>query len=220
MTSDFAGTFEKGLAGLNLTVQPEVVDRLTLYFGELLKWSRKVNLIARETKPLQIIENHFLDSLTLLPLLAGGDSHLLDVGTGAGFPGLVCKVARPELAVTLVEPRSKRVSFLGHIVRTLGLEGVSLLNCRVEDEVRLASTRTFSHVTSRAVTEIGPFIHMVARFAATGPRVICMKGPRWPEELAAASDIIDHSPYRLDEVVEHVLPFSGARRSLLVFVTR
>jgi 16S rRNA (guanine527-N7)-methyltransferase len=112
----------------------------------------------RDTEPQQIIENHFIDSLTILPLLHGADVHLLDIGSGAGFPGLVCKAARPELLVTLVEPRLKRASFLGHIVRTLGLDGVTILTCRIEDEVQLPSDTVFSHITGRAITEVGPFL--------------------------------------------------------------
>ncbi len=116
----------------------EAFDRLNLYFNELKKWGRKVNLIAKSSSDQQIVENHFIDSLTILPLLVGANTHLLDIGTGAGFPALVCKAAYPELAITLVEPRLKRVSFLGHITRTLGLQEVKILSCRVEDE-QLAS---------------------------------------------------------------------------------
>jgi 16S rRNA (guanine527-N7)-methyltransferase len=217
MTVDFSVSLVTGLKSFGLILPPEAVDRLGLYFGELLKWSKKVNLIAKGTDPEQIIENHFIDSLTILPQLTGVGSHLLDIGSGAGFPGLVCKAAWPELLVTLVEPRLKRASFLGHISRTLGLSGVNTLTCRVEDEGQLPADGPFSHITGRAITEIGPFLRMVERFAPTGARVICMKGPKWREEMDAAAEIVSHSPYELSQVIEHVLPFSGAKRSLLLF---
>jgi 16S rRNA (guanine527-N7)-methyltransferase len=217
MSVDFKALLAKGLKSFDLQLPAESVERLSLYFSELQKWSKKVNLIAKATDPEQIIENHFIDSLTILPLLTGISSHLLDIGSGAGFPGLICKAARPELAVTLVEPRLKRVSFLGHIVRTLGLSRVTVVTCRIEDEVQLPSERIFSHITGRAITEIGPFLRMVGRFAPTVPRVICMKGPKWREELEAAAEIVSSSPYKLSQVIEHVLPFSGAKRSLLLF---
>ncbi len=217
MPVDFAATLAAGLRSFGLVLPPESAKRLALYFGELLKWSKKVNLIAKGTDPEQIIENHFVDSLTILPLLHGAGSHLLDIGSGAGFPGLVCKAARPELVVTLVEPRLKRASFLGHVTRTLGLSGVNMLTCRIEDEIQLPSDCSFSHITGRAITEIGPFLRMVERFAPTGARVICMKGPKWREELDAATATVSSSPYRLSQAVEHVLPFSGARRSILLF---
>ena len=131
--SDFSKRLETGLQLLGIEISAEAYDRLTLYFAELKKWSKKVNLIAKSAGDEQIVESHFLDSLTILPLLTGENAHLLDIGTGAGFPALVCKAALPELAVTLVEPRLKRVSFLGHITRILGLEEVRVLPCRVED---------------------------------------------------------------------------------------
>ncbi len=214
---DFNKRLETGLQHLGIEISPEAFDRLTLYFGELKKWSKKVNLIAKSASDEQIVENHFLDSLTILPLLTDNNTHLLDIGTGAGFPALICKAALPELAVTLVEPRLKRVSFLGHIIRTLGLEEVRVLPSRVEDTEQLPASLTFTHITARAVTEIGSFLQMVERFSPASPQLICMKGPKWREELAAASKILDRSPYSLDHVVECTLPFSGAERSLLIF---
>jgi 16S rRNA (guanine527-N7)-methyltransferase len=214
---DFSQRLETGLDTLGIEISAEAFDRLSVYFRELKKWGRKVNLIAKSTSDEQIVENHFLDSLTILPLLDGANTHLLDIGTGAGFPALVCKAARPELTVTLVEPRLKRVSFLGHIVRTLGLAEVTVLSCRVEDEGQLPAGREFSHITARAVTEIGSFLQMVERFSPSDPQLICMKGPKWQDELAAASKILADSSYSLDRVLECALPFSRAERNILIF---
>jgi 16S rRNA (guanine527-N7)-methyltransferase len=215
----FYDLLRKGLTSLEIDLDAEAVDRLYLYFVELKKWSRKVNLIAKSTADEQIIENHFLDSLTLLPLLQGDKVHLLDVGTGAGFPGLVLKAVNPDMQLTLVEPRLKRVSFLKHIVRTLGLSGVEVLDCRIEDEDRLPSATGFTHITSRAVTEIGGFLEMIVRFSCPGLQVICMKGPKWQEELNRASDIVRDLRFVQYCVVVKALPFSCAERVLLVFLT-
>ncbi len=214
---DFSQRLEQGLEILGIDISPEAVKRLRLYFNELKKWGKKVNLIAKSTSDEQIIENHFLDSLTILPILQGAGTHLLDIGTGAGFPALVCKAAYPDIVVTLVEPRLKRVSFLGHIVRTLGLKDVKISSCRVEDEEQLPSTLAFSHITARAVTEISSFLSMVERFSPSGPQLICMKGPKWREELVAASGLLENSAYTFDRVVQCTLPFSGAKRSIVVF---
>ncbi len=214
---DFGKRLEAGLALLGMEISRQASDRLTIYFNELKKWSGKINLIAKSADDEQIVENHFLDSLTILPHLNEIGTHLLDIGTGAGFPALVCKAACPDLAVTLVEPRSKRVSFLGHVVRTLGLEKVTIRCCRVEDEKQLPSTSEFTHITARAVIEIGPFLRMVERFSPNGPRLVCMKGPKWQEELEAASATLAGSSYSLERVVECTLPFSGAERRILMF---
>ncbi len=211
---------ETGLKVLGIAISPDAFARLSLYFSELKKWGKKVNLIAKSTSDEQIVENHFLDSLTILPLLEGAGIHLLDIGTGAGFPALVCKAACPELAVTLVEPRSKRVSFLGHIVRTLGLEEVKIISCRIEDENQLPSARAFTHITARAVTEIGPFLQMVERFAISGPQLICMKGPKWREELAAAADILSCSSYSIGSCCGVYSAFFRSRKEYFTFCSK
>lgn len=212
----FADLLLRGAAALGLQLDPEAVAALTLYHRELQRWGEKVNLIARNTPQPQVVDSHFLDSLTLLPLLPPG-ARLLDIGTGAGFPGLACKAVRPDLILTLVEPRLKRVSFLRHIVRTLGLTEVTIVADRIEDERQLASTTPFTHVTSRAVTDIAGLLTMAGRFARPGLRLIWMKGPKWREELAAAEAVVVASPFRLEQAIETTLPFSGAERALLVF---
>jgi 16S rRNA (guanine527-N7)-methyltransferase len=216
MKFDFRSRLTEGLDILEIDIPEDSYGRLELYFTELKKWSQKVNLIAKRATDEQIIENHFLDSLMILPLLEESGTHLLDVGTGAGFPGLICKAARPEIDVTLVEPRLKRVSFLKQVVRILDLQGVNTLACRIEDESTLSSTEKFSHITCRAVTDLGVFLEMVERFSPSAGQVICMKGPKWQEELDEAAEIIKQS-YVLQQVVKLQLPFSNAPRNVLLF---
>ena len=212
----FEAMLEQGAAALGIDLAPEAVLALATYHAELKRWSGKVNLIAKHSTDRQIAESHFLDSLTLLPLLPAG-ARLLDIGTGAGFPGLVCKAARDDLLVTLVEPRLKRVSFLRHIVRTLGLQGVEILAVRIEEQQLLSPASEFTHITSRAVADIAGFLTMTSRFIRPGSRLVCMKGPKWQEELSAAGALLDTLPVVLTEVVEQTLPYSGALRVLLVF---
>lgn len=220
MSFNFKNELKAGVASLGLSVPVDAYEPLEAYFDELKKWNKKVNLIAKSTPDIEIVEKHFLDSLTLLPFLQNNGAHLLDIGTGGGFPGLLCKAALGDsLALTLVEPRLKRVSFLRHIVRSLGLGDVDIRANRLEDEPEL-SKGTFSHITCRAVTEIGPFVEMVSEFSTTGAELICMKGPRWVEELSEATEIVKNSGFKVGQAVEHVLPQSGAKRTLLFFERR
>lgn len=211
----FRDLLAEGSATLGIQLPKDRLEALALYFAELKRWNVKVNLIARNSPDEQIVESHFLDSLTLLPLLPES-TRLLDIGTGGGFPGLVCRAARADLAVTLVEPRLKRVSFLRHIVRTLDLKRVEIFASRIEDEQQLSAAE-FSHITSRAVTDIAGFLEMTGGFLRPGGKLVCMKGPKWREELKAAEHIIGRLPIVLEEVVETCLPFTGAVRVLLVF---
>lgn len=215
-TETFQEELARGLSALDIAIDGQGLKALACYHAELKRWSGKMNLIAKNTPDEQILESHFLDSLTLLPLLPAG-AHLLDIGTGAGFPGLVCKAADPTLRLTLVEPRQKRVSFLRHIVRTLRLEHVEIVNGRIEDDLLLPSDTPFTHITSRAVSDIAGFFAMAERFFRPGLKMICMKGPKWQEELAAAADSLHRLPIAREETIEWRLPLTGALRVLIVF---
>jgi len=207
----------QGAGQLGLDLGTESYQRLLVYFTELAKWSQRINLIARDTQELQIIENHFLDSLTLLPLLQGQDEpvHLLDVGSGAGFPGLVLACVLPGARFTLVEPRQKRVSFLRHLIRTLGLTQVEVIADRIEAHAGEWQGR-FSHVTSRAVAEPGLFLPLVRPLLTPETRVILMLAR---EESLAGIERLASGPWRIEETRTLTLPFSGAPRLLAVVRT-
>ncbi len=211
----FQDLLERGTLTLDVSLSNETVAQLFRYFSELRHWGRKVNLVSRESSDSAIVENHFIDSLALLSLLGRQQERLLDVGSGAGFPGLVCKTARSDLSVCLLEPRLKRVSFLNHIVRNLGLDNISVLALRLEDGLMLPDEEHYTSVVSRAVTDVGGFLSMCARWCRPDCRVICMKGPRYREELQEAGTSIDG--WDLAKVKEYHLPFSQASRTLLVF---
>ena len=212
MGHDNRSLLQQGAQQLGLPLGGEAVERLLVYLAELMKWSRRINLIARDTPEAQVIENHFLDSLTLLPLLHGDAVHLLDVGTGAGFPGLALACVLPEARFTLVEPRQKRVTFLRHVIRTLGLTNTSVVADRIEPHVAAWQGR-FSHITSRAVAEPSLFLPLIRPLVAPATRVILMLAR---DEALAGIEQIPSGPWRIDETKILTLPFSGAPRLLAV----
>ncbi len=219
--SSTAAILKEGIAAMAIEVADPARAALCGYLAELKKWSAKMNLVAR-ADDRTLIETHFLDSLTLLPLLReqpSGAGPLLDIGTGAGFPGLAVKCALPELAVTLAEPRQKRITFLKHVIRTLQLKGVRVEPSRVEpgDTAAGASPGPFPLITSRAFADIAAFLAASESLSPPGGLVICMKGPKHEEEIAAWREAAPQSPYRLHEVRSVRLPFSGIKRYLVVF---
>jgi len=218
------------LMELSPYVSNEGCSRLLNYVSELKKWNRKMNLVARQADDQQIIENHFLDSLTLLPLIQSWSGPVsmpqlpavLDIGTGAGFPGLVLKAACPKLVVTLVEPREKRVSFLKHIIRQLQLDRVTVVHGRIDgdhDHPAGLVSGGYDVITSRALTDIGTFLEMAAPFRSSTGRVVCMKGPQGLEEVEEFQAGRDEGQgaFHLVESREWRLPFSGAQRYLFSF---
>jgi len=204
---------ENSCQSLGLEVKQKSLGQLSHYYRELEKWGRKINLVAMdETKNL--LEKHFVDSLLLLSVLdKEKDLNLLDVGTGAGFPGLVLKIARPELELTMVEPREKRVSFLRHIVRTLKLEQVTIINKRLEE---IPGHSGWPMITSRALSDIKAFLEMAAPFTREKGKVICMKGPRAADEIKLWQEEPD-SPFKFLAMNKFLLPRSGAARNIVIF---
>ncbi len=209
---------EHGGKQLGLPLGAEEYERLLVYYAELAKWSRRINLIARDTPERQIIENHFLDSLTLLPLLQEQESdsvHLLDVGTGAGFPGLVLATVMPEGRFTLVEPRQKRVTFLRHLIRTLQLTNTEVVADRIEPHTAAWQGR-FSYITSRAVAEPLVFLPLIRPLATPETRVILMLART---EMLTGIEQIPSGGWRIIETRTLALPLSGAPRVLAVVGT-
>ena len=205
----------RGGAQLGLAMDPAGVERLLVYLADLMKWSRRVNLVARDTPEAQVVETHFLDSLTLLPFLDGaGEVHLLDVGSGAGFPGLALACVRPDARFTLCEPRQKRVSFLRHVVRTLGLANVEVVADRVEAQASAWQGR-FTHITSRAVAEPAAFLPLARPLVTPATRVLLMLARA---EGLAGIDRLVSGPWRVDAERRFVLPFSGAPRLVAAVV--
>lgn len=211
----FDSLLRQGAESLTVTVERSRSELLYRYFLELKRWSKKVNLISKTLSDQEIVEKHFVDSLALLRLISGSGASLLDIGSGAGFPGLVCKAARPEMEVSLIEPRLKRVSFLRHIIRLLGLSGIKVQAQRLEDGVELDGESSFNWVVSRAVADIADFLKICERFKKYGSSVVCMKGPGYVDELDEKKQ--SDNGWRLQTVHEYRLPLSGAQRSLLVF---
>ncbi len=205
----------RGAAQLGLAMDAAGVERLLAYLAELMKWSRRVNLIARDTPEAQAVETHFLDSLTLLPFVDETEApHLLDVGSGAGFPGLALACVRPDARFTLCEPRQKRVSFLRHVIRTLGLANVEVVAERVEAHLPDWPGR-FTHLTSRAVAEPAAFLPLVRPLVTPGARVLLMLARA---EGLAGIDRTPSGPWRVEAERRFVLPFSGAPRLVAAVV--
>lgn len=206
----------KGLSQLDITLTEQSIANLVQYSLELLKWNRKVNLVAKNTSLEDVVEKHFLDSLALVQILATyapENGLLLDVGSGAGFPGLVVKTACPDRPVILLEPRQRRVSFLNHIIRLLSLTSIKVLPHRT-DEKEVLPDLHFAVITSRAVADVTSFLEMVDDLADPGTYVVCMQGPSGKDHWENEKD----NP-RFDRVgIEHIqLPFSRAHRTILVF---
>lgn len=203
----------EGSVKLDLALSPEVVHRLGLLAEELLRWNARVNLTA-VTREEEVAEKHLLDSLAVLPELSGAKS-LLDLGAGAGFPGLPLKVLRPELEMTLVDSVGKKVGFMKHAIARLGLAGARALHQRAAGEPAREGLPTVDVVISRALMEVGEWTRLAAPYAVSGGRVVAMLG-KCPEETELKR-FAEGAGLELASLRRYVLPFSQDPRAVAVF---
>ena len=171
-----------GLEQLRLPVEDSVVQKLLGYLGQLERWNGTYNLTAVRD-PGEMVTKHILDSLSVLPWAPSGT--LLDAGAGAGLPGIPLAIANSSLQVTLVDSAGKKVRFMNHVRRNLGLDNVHPVQARVEE---MAAGAPFDLVVSRAFTSIAAFLASVRHLADGATRLLVMKG-RYPEaEIAELPD--------------------------------
>jgi len=205
-----------GASALGAELSASAIDSFMLYLAELKRWGAKMNLTARADEK-EIISRHFLDSLTLLPTIGGlGCKKILDMGSGAGFPGLPLKISAPELDIILMDAREKRVFFLRHLIRSLGLsEGISAIKGRAE-VIPQGLAASFDCVTSRAFSRLSVFLPIAMPYLVEGGHIIAMKGPNGPEELKG----LDTEGLEEPRIVRTHLPGSERETLLMIFERR
>ena len=177
------------LAAVGATVDDETLAKLGDYLARLLAMNEQVNLTAVRD-PVDAWERHCFDALTLLPCIAAvpAGGRVVDIGSGGGIPGLPLAIARPDLAVTLVESTQKKAWFLGAVSEAMGLANVTVRADRAELLVDLRGT--FDVVTARAVARLAALAPLVLPFARPGGIALLIKGQRAEEELAEATKIL------------------------------
>ena len=194
-----------GLAALGLSLDADAQERLLAYLALVEKWNRVYNLTAvRDTE--QMVPQHLLDSLAVAPHLRG--KTLLDVGSGAGLPGLPLALARPETSVTLIESSHKKSAFHKQAAMELALPNVEVVNARVET---WDAPRTYDAVISRAFSDLAQFAALAGRHVAPGGVLAAMKGVHPYEELAQLP-----RPYRMTAVISLEVPGLAAQRHLVL----
>lgn len=177
----------QGLRELGLRLGESACRQLLVYADEVARWTRRVSLTGFK-EPERIIRDGILRSLRLLPLLPERDrARLADVGSGAGFPGIPLKIARPGLDVTLIEASRRKESFLLHAIRLLGLEGISCLRVRVEALGEQSGVLgSFDAVTARALAPLSEAVALLTPLLAHGGILVVPQGKRpWPQDLPA-----------------------------------
>ena len=209
--NDFKSILNQTLADFDLSLDDTAVDRFCRYQELLIEWNEKINLTAL-TEPEDIALKHFADSLMLLKYVdIDKETTVIDVGTGAGFPGMVLKIARPDIHLTLLDSLNNRLAFLETVCDELGFNDVELIHSRAEDGSRTELRDSFDIAVSRAVASLNTLCEYDMPYVKVGGRFIAMKGKGADEELAAAENAISELGGRLSCKHNFVLGSAGER---------
>lgn len=206
---------EKKLVEFDSKLEEHHILNFEQYLGLLLKWNRTYNLTAIND-PIDVYEKHFADSATPLQFI-GQKAKIVDIGTGAGFPGVPIKILRDDLDVTMIEATAKKVSFCDHVIRELGLKKVRVISGRAEDKKTLKRVGKFDVVISRATLKLPGYIKVGSGYLQGSGKLIAMMGAGWSDELDGAMSEIKKAGLKLTKVHEYILPISQSKRALLIF---
>ncbi|NQT04479.1 MAG: 16S rRNA (guanine(527)-N(7))-methyltransferase RsmG [Dehalococcoidia bacterium] len=208
-----------GAEKLSLRLTPRQLEQFKVYYQELIDWNQRLNLTAiTDYEEVQV--KHFLDSLTVvqafkLPLSKG--MKLIDVGTGAGIPGIPLKILLPEIELVLLDATKKKAGFLEHIIQQLNLKDVEIVVGRAEEVAHKSEYRQqFDLVLSRAVAGLSALVELTLPFCAIGGRFIAQKKGSIETEVQSAQQAISLLGGELTDVKSIDLPEFGDRRWLVV----
>ena len=205
--------FIKALKELNIDINDKILDDLNTYYKMLIDYNSHTNL-TRITEEDEVYLKHFNDSLTLIKAVHLNDQLLLDIGTGAGFPGLVLKIVFPNLKVTLVDSLNKRVVFLNSVIDKLNLKDIKAVHERAEYYIK-NNRESFDIVTSRAVANLSMLSELCIPFVKVGGLFIPMKAEA-ETEINNATSAIKTLGCVIRKTILFKLPKDAGNRSLIV----
>ena len=200
---------------LNIEITQEQIEKFYKYMNLLIEWNEKINLTAI-TEPKDVILKHFIDCLTINKYVKT-DDNLIDVGTGAGFPGIPLKIMNKDLKVVLADSLNKRINFLNEVIDELNLEKIETIHARIEELGQNKNYREkFDIVTSRAVANLATLSEYMLPLNRIGGISICMKGSDVEEELKDSRNAIKVFGGKIGKRVQFCLPKSDIGRNIII----
>lgn len=204
---EFKREFEKYLEKMSISLNKEQYDQFYAYMVLLIEWNEKINLTAI-TEPQEIILKHFVDSLTIAKYIEEGKT-IIDMGTGAGFPGIPLKIYRNDVKVVLADSLNKRIKFLNEVIEKLQLKNIETIHCRAEELGKNKEYREkFDYATSRAVANLSTLSEYLLPFVKLNGSGIFMKTMEIDEELENAKKAIKILGGRIEKVDKFEIPES------------
>ena len=200
---------------VGIEINEENANKFYNYMNLLQEWNEKINLTAI-TAPKEVILKHFVDSITINKYIED-KKIIMDIGTGAGFPGIPLKIINKDKEIILVDSLNKRINFLKEVSKKLNLEKIECIHARAEELAANSNYREKSDiVTSRAVARLATLIEYMLPFVKIGGKCICMKGANIEEELKEAKKAIDILGGEVESVEKFYLPDTDMERNVVV----
>ncbi|MCI8361968.1 MAG: 16S rRNA (guanine(527)-N(7))-methyltransferase RsmG [Clostridia bacterium] len=198
---------------INIELEENQIKKFYNYMNLLLEWNEKINLTAI-TEPNEIILKHFIDSTTILKYIEN-NMKVVDVGTGAGFPGIPLNIVNTNVNYTLVDSLNKRINFLNEVIEKVDLKNINTVHSRIEDFAK-NNKETFDIATSRAVASLNILLEYLLPLVKIGGICICMKGSNAKEEIESASKALEILGGKIEKVEEITLPESDIVRNIII----
>ena len=207
--------FKQKLNEFDIKINDEQIKSFEKYMNLLLEWNEKINLTAI-TQPEEIKLKHFVDSLTVLKYI-NDDDKVIDIGTGAGFPGIPLKIMKGNTKITLLDSLNKRINFLNIVIETLNLRNIQAIHGRAEEIARNKLYREKYDVTvSRAVANLSTLSEYMLPFVKVGGKCICMKGANVNEEIEKAKNAIKELGGEIERVDNFYLSDNDNERNIII----
>ena len=198
----------------NIQISNEEIEKLYIYMKEILEWNEKVNVTAIKDEK-EFIVKHFIDSLTIEKYITNGEK-VLDIGTGAGFPGIPIKITKNKSHVDLVDSVNKKLNVIRDIIPKIKLEDIECIHTRAEDLAKNVKYReSYDVVTSRAVANLTTLVEYMLPFVKVGGKIICMKGPNVEEELTESKKAISILGGKIEQI-ENINIDSDYERNIII----
>jgi 16S rRNA (guanine527-N7)-methyltransferase len=215
MNAEFAELLAGGAKELGVILKEREIDLFYRYMNLIEEWNERFNLTAISGQHDMVVK-HFLDSLSIVKYFPGDAETFLDVGTGAGFPGIPVKLAVPHLHVVLLESVGKKVGFLEEVISALSLEKIKAVKGRAEELGRMKEYReSFDLCAARAVAPLNILLEYTLPFVKVGGRLIAMKG-KDAGEINQAQRALDILGGRVEKVESMILPGSDMTRNIIL----
>ena len=212
---EFIKEYNNKLKKIDINLSENQLKQYYNYMNLLIEWNEKINLTAI-TEPKEIILKHFIDSLTINKYIED-NSKVIDVGTGAGFPGIPLSINNQNVEITLLDSLNKRIIFLDEVIKDLELKNIDTIHSRVEDFGKNKKEREkYDIAVSRAVAPLNVLLEYLLPLVKVGGTCICMKGPNVSHETEEAKYAIEVLGGNIEKVEKIILPESDNERNIII----